>query len=70
MRKKAGVAEEPTLATSFPLAEVESFLRLHGAVLRGGHEALAIARDPRVLNVVRKFVGMRERHRAWRATQS
>lgn len=69
MRKKAGVAEQPTLANSFSLAEVELFLRLHGSVLRGGHEASAIASDPRLLNLVRKFVAMRDRHRAWKTAQ-
>lgn len=53
------------LANSFVVDEVEALLKLHGAVLRGGSEALTLARSPAMLGVVRKFLAMRAKRTAY-----
>ena len=54
---------KPVLATSFTYREVEALLLLHQRVLSSDIEgALATARRPDMLNLVRKFTSMRTKH--------
>lgn len=57
-----------TAANSFPLREVDALLELHACVLRGG-DPRALAQNPTLCNVIRKFRVMQRRYAESRAEQ-